>query len=139
MEVDAGDRSGELAEAVEDRLVLPPVEALSPVAAKLLHVREIGAVRPRPSGRLIREARAAEPLAKVGQHGVGDVDAERCRCDGAHPLCRGRGQCSRDPPPSPALAGGGLAFSAMMCAPWQTGLAAGTSRAFSSRWWRSAG
>ena len=86
VKIDTRHGCGELREAVEHGLVLSPVIVVAPVRAELCHIGEVGPEGPRVARRLIREARAAEPLAEIAQGRLGDVDAERSGRHGCRPL-----------------------------------------------------
>jgi hypothetical protein len=75
VKIDTRHGCGELREAVEHGLVLSPVIVVAPVHAELCHIGEVGPEGPRVARRLIREARAAEPLMEIAQGRLGDVDA----------------------------------------------------------------
>src|SRR5262245_9190503 len=62
---------------VEPFLLLPPVEVGAPRLTEISEIREIGAVVPRGVRDLVGPARAGEAIAKIVEHGIGDVDAER--------------------------------------------------------------
>src|SRR5581483_8308034 len=76
VDAEAADMRAELRDRVERRLRAPPVVALAPVRDELAEVREVGPLGPAGAGDLVGEARAREPLAEVGEDGVGDGDPE---------------------------------------------------------------
>jgi hypothetical protein len=71
------DRRRVLIEAIESCLAGAPVELLAPVLAQLPQVAELGPVVPADILDLVGPARAAESLAQVVQHRVGNVDPKR--------------------------------------------------------------
>src|SRR6266702_1153740 len=71
------DLGPELRQRVEPRLGGPPVVAIDPVAAQFLLVSERHALGPVGDRLRLRPARPLQPLAKVGQVGLGNLDAER--------------------------------------------------------------
>src|SRR5438552_4519125 len=77
VKIDAGHGRCELTEAVERRLVRPPVLVIPPVRAELLHVLHVCTVGPGGARGLVGPARACEPLTQVVQDGLRHVDAER--------------------------------------------------------------
>src|SRR4030095_15845505 len=54
----------------------PPVGAVLPVRDEVLHVGEAAAEGPLGAGGLIGPAHAGQPLAQVGEGGVGNLDSE---------------------------------------------------------------
>jgi len=63
-------------EAVELTLPGAPVEAVLPVIDERFQIREAGAGGPRFKRRLVGKARAREPLAQIGDLGVGNMQGE---------------------------------------------------------------
>ena len=77
VQVDAVYGGGELGEAVDRRFMLAPIELIQPVRAELLHVIEIGAVRPPAIAWHLVPGIVRHPRADAIEGLVGDVDAER--------------------------------------------------------------
>ena len=69
----------EVGEAVDQRLLLPPVEVVLPVLDQLLDVVHIGAVLPPDARQLIGPAGALQPPLQIIQHRIGDFNLEGCR------------------------------------------------------------
>src|SRR5690349_13864535 len=70
----------ELRKRIQLRFLGAPVETGTPVFHQLSQVVDAGTVCPWLARRLIREARAAEPIAQVGKRRIGDVEREFCCC-----------------------------------------------------------
>jgi hypothetical protein len=77
VQVDAGERHGELTEGVEPGLVGAPVEALAPIVEQLAQVGDAGPGGPRGAGRLVGQPRAREALAQVVQDAIRDRELVR--------------------------------------------------------------
>src|SRR3954469_8682705 len=97
VQVDAVQPRRELAKAVDPPFVRAPIEAVAPVRYKLAQVVAAGAGRPHGQWRLVRKARAPQPLAQIGERGVRHLkgewtDARFCR-QTAPPrlICHARG------------------------------------------------
>jgi hypothetical protein len=73
----AVDLGGELRVAVELLLDGPPVEARAPVLGQLLQVGERNTALPTETGQLGRPPGVRQPLAKIVQLNLGNVDLER--------------------------------------------------------------
>ena len=74
-------RDGDLVivQAVERRLLGPPVIVLGPVGAQRLKIGDVGAELPGVAKRLVGPAGGAEPAAQVVEHLVLDGDLEGAR------------------------------------------------------------
>jgi hypothetical protein len=83
MNVDAVQRSPELRDRIEPRLLRPPVESVAPIRDEIAQIPAIRPERPAIAAiilrRLIGEARARKPLAQIGDRGIVDREAERLR------------------------------------------------------------
>ena len=77
VQVDAVERHDILGKGVEPGFLRTPIKAGVPVMHEFAQIAHIRAVGPRRPGRLVREARACEALAQVGQRRFGDVQGER--------------------------------------------------------------
>ena len=77
VDVDPVDGGGELVEAVEGGLPLPPLVAVGPVLAHLAHIGEGDALAPVVDGLGLGPAGATEALVQVVQHRLGHLDLER--------------------------------------------------------------
>src|SRR5215218_4592682 len=74
MDPEPGDLGAELREGIEACLGGPPVVAVGPVAAEVLHVRERDALGPVLDRLAFRPAGAPKALTKVAELGLGDLD-----------------------------------------------------------------
>src|SRR3954447_21995888 len=84
MQLDAVQACRELTKAVYARFLRAPVEAIAPVRYKLTQVVAARAGRPHGQRRLVRKARARQPLAQIGKCGLRHLkgewtDARFCR------------------------------------------------------------
>ena len=77
VDVEAVDLGEVLVEPVEHGLAGPPVVRVGPVLRDLPHVRERDPLRPVVDHLSVAPARAVQPVAEVGEIGVGDGDGER--------------------------------------------------------------
>src|SRR5690242_8921745 len=76
MQLDAAQACRELTKTVYPRLVSAPVESVAPVRDQLAQVVAARAGRPHGKRRLVRKARARQPLAQVGERAVRHVKGE---------------------------------------------------------------
>jgi hypothetical protein len=82
VDAEAVDLRAELRDRVDARLGGAPVVAVGPVGAEGLQIGERNALR--GIGLALGPARAGEPLAKVGEVGVGDVETEGLQAEAAY-------------------------------------------------------
>ncbi|MGY2807899.1 hypothetical protein ACVIHF_004629 [Bradyrhizobium sp. USDA 4506] len=87
VDVEPVDFGGELAEAVEPRLALPPVIGLGPIMADVLDPLQRRALAPVVDQLGFRPAGPAQPTTQILEGIVADGDAERA--DGGHGVSPG--------------------------------------------------
>jgi hypothetical protein len=76
VDIDPVDPGHELRQGVQLGLGPAPVVVGPPVANELLHLRQLGALRPVGDGLLVGPARRSQAPAEVGQLLLGDADVE---------------------------------------------------------------
>ena len=90
VQVDPVQRHLELRQRVQPRFLRPPVEPVGPIGRQLPQIGEIRAIGPRLARRLVREARALQPIAQVGNLPIRHLECERnaastCHCQKSRP------------------------------------------------------
>ena len=76
MDRHAVDAGAEMIEAVHRRFLGAPVIAVAPTSDEIAQIAALHAVAPILVGKFLRPARAGEPVAEIGELGVGDRDTE---------------------------------------------------------------